>query len=1187
MVKVAVNGETSRGNEPGSRTAWDPYDLTRERLLLGGAQAVVRLLLMQKERDRRAGLKTAGFISGYRGSPLGGLDLQFVQAKKHFDAQDIHFQPGLNEDLAATAVWGAQQAGLSGEGRFDGVFSLWYAKGPGVDRSGDALRHANLAGTASHGGVLALAGDDHTAESSSTAYQSEFAFIDAMIPVLAPANVQEILDYGLLGLAMSRFTGTWVAMKCVKEIVQATSTVNASLDRIQPVLPTDYRLPPGGLGIRAGDIFLAQDERLQTAKQEALRAFLRANRLDRLIFNGGEAPRIGLIASGKTYLDLRQGLVHLGIENEDAAAELGLRLYKVGCSWPLEPQGLRAFANGLDLIIVIEEKRALIEMQARDILYGMADHPFILGKQDRHGNSLFPASGAYEASDIALAIGDFLLDHGRRGPAKELLAHRLETLRQGSRLSARFTDVAQRLPGFCAGCPHNRSTQVPDGMRAYAGIGCHFMALGMDRSTQGFAHMGAEGANWIGEAPFSRRGHIIQNLGDGTYTHSGLLAIRFAVAAGVDITYKILFNDAVAMTGGQRLEGGPTVDRIARQLAAEGVAQIAVVTDEPEKYTPGIAWPAGVTIEPRQELDAVQRRLATLPGVTVLLYDQTCATEKRRRGKRAKAAAPSRRVFINELLCEGCGDCGLVSNCVAIQPKETEFGRKRTIDQSSCNQDFSCLEGFCPALVSVEGVQPKRIADTVADLFPALPQPSLPVIGDRPFGIIVTGIGGTGVVTIGALLGVAAHFEGKICGINDMAGLAQKGGAVFSHVRIAQAEDQIHAIRIGQGEADLVLGCDLVATASRKILTAIVKGKTAVLVNDAEILPGDFARDADYHLPAQACRQALLEAAGDGVTFIEATNLATALFGQSLAANLFLLGHAWQQGLVPLAENSILAAIALNGQAVAMNEAAFLWGRRAAAHPASVAAIIVKAQAKDGGRILPVSTTLDQIVSRRAAFLTAYQDEAYAERYLALVEQAIATERRIMPGCDDFSKAVARNYFKLLAIKDEYEVGRLYSDGSFARQIGQTFEGEPVFTFYLRHPLWRRRVDEKGAEDKGKGTGNQPAKISLGPWMLPVFRLLARLKVVRGTAFDLFGYQRERREERQMLADYESTIADILSRLTPVNHSVAVALAALPEKIRGFGPVRERHRQAAQAEEALLMRQLAASSAATTLAAAE
>ena len=911
-----VKGPVDFIEELRSTSLNDKYDLTKRRIFVSGPQAIVRLLIMQKEFDRRAGLDTAGFISGYPGSPLGGLDHNFIRAKKVFEANDILFQPGLNEDLAATAIWGAQQAEMRGEGRFDGVFSLWYGKGPGVDRSGDVFRHVNLAGTSKYGGALALMGDDHTAESSTTAHQSEFTFIDVMMPILSPAGVQEIIDYGLYGYAMSRFTGAWVGLKCLKDTVESTGSIDGSLDRVTPVTPNDFVMPAGGLNIRPRDNVLEQEKRLHNFKRDAMLAWLRANRLNKIITSGGPRAKIGVIAAGKSYLDVLQAMDDLGIDEVGANA-LGLRLLKIGCTWPIEPMGLREFARGLELIIVVEEKRALIETQVREELYGSPNQPVCIGKKDENGRWLFPVTGALDANDIAIAIGRRIL----RFAASEKLEQRLQRLETAQSMLAADEDLGARSPYFCSGCPHNSSTKVPDGMRAYAGIGCHYMAQLMDRSTEGFTQMGGEGANWVGEARFSKRPHVFQNLGDGTYNHSGILALRFAVTAGVDITYKILFNGAIAMTGGQRLEGGLSVDMIARQVAAENVARIVVVTDEPHKYPATLKWPAGLTIRDRHDLDDVQRELAATPGVTVLIYDQACAAEKRRRRKRHELAEPDRRVIINELVCEGCGDCGVKSNCVSIQPLETEFGRKRVIDQSSCNKDFSCVEGFCPSFVTVHGARPKK-AQLKQDLdLPLPPRPATPAIGARPYGILVTGVGGTGVVTIGAILGMAAHLEGKGCGSIDMAGLAQKGGAVTSHVKIAANPDDIHAIRVAAGEADLVLGCDLLVTGSRKALAAMRKGETGVVVNTAEIYPGEFTRNADFTLPSERIKAAIRRAAGERAHFIDATGLATALLGNSIAANMFMLGHAWQQGLVPLDDASVLRAIELNGEAVEMNQA--------------------------------------------------------------------------------------------------------------------------------------------------------------------------------------------------------------------------------------------------------------------------
>src|SRR5690242_5171502 len=913
----------------------DKYDVTQSHVLVTGYQALIRACLMQKERDRRAGLNTAGYVTGYRGSPLGGLDQQFIRAARQLAAADIKFQAGLNEDLAATALWGTQQAELRGEGQFDGVFGMWYGKGPGVDRSGDVFRHANLSGTSKYGGVVALMGDDHTAESSTTAHQSEFHFVDVMIPILNPAGVQEIIDYAQFAWAMSRFTGAWSALKCMHETVESTGVVDGSLERVQIANPTDFAMPPGGLNIRLTDTFLGQEARLHDFKRDAMLAFVRANKLNKIITSGGRNPKIGIVTTGKAYLDVRQAFDELGID-ELKCNDLGLRLFKIACVWPIGRQELADFAQGLDLIIVVEEKRSLIEVQVREELYGTANQPVCIGKKDENGNWLFPVKGALDPNDIAICIGDRLLRYG----ANEELAANVARLKSAQRALSETTDVAQRIPYFCSGCPHNTSTRVPEGSRAYAGIGCHYMAQWMERKTLGYTQMGGEGANWIGEAPFSKRDHVFQNLGDGTYNHSGYLAIRAAIASGVKMTYKILFNDAVAMTGGQANDGGLTVPQIAAQVAAEGASRVVVVSDEPWKYPKDTQWPRGLTVHHREELDTVQRELATVPGVSTLIYDQTCAAEKRRRRKRGAFPDPDKRVVINDLVCEGCGDCGVKSNCVSVQPLETEWGRKRTIDQSSCNKDYSCVKGFCPSFVTVHGAKLKKGERTPepSDWAP-LPAPSMPLI-NHPYSIIVTGIGGSGVVTIGGILGMAAHLEGKGVGVLDMAGLAQKGGAVYSHIRIANSFDEIHAIRVAAAGADLVLGGDIVVVGNKKVLGAMKPG-TQVVVNTAEFLPGDFTRNADYSLPTERLKRAIIGAAGRERThFVDAGRLATALLGQSIGANMFMLGYAYQTGALPLSADAIERAIEMNGEAVPMNISAFRYGRRAAVDPAALEALV-------------------------------------------------------------------------------------------------------------------------------------------------------------------------------------------------------------------------------------------------------
>ncbi len=1147
----------------------DKYDLTKSQVFLSGTQAILRILLTQRERDRRAGLNTAGFVSGYRGSPLGGLDQQLFRARKQLEQANIVFQPGINEELAATACWGAQQAEMRGEGKYDGVFGLWYGKGPGVDRAGDVFRHANLAGSSPHGGVLALMGDDHTAESSTNAHQTEFAFIDHMIPILNPAGVQEMLDYGIYGYALSRFAGTWCAYKCVKDNVESTASVDGAIDRVKIAIP-EFQMPPGGLNIRPNDLdFLAQEVRLHEFKRAAALAFVQANSLNKIIFSGGSAARIGIITVGKSYLDVRQALDDLGID-EGRANALGLRLYKIACPWPLDPVGLMAFARGLDQIIVVEEKRSLLEVQVKEELYGSASQPQVIGKRDEHGDWLFHVKGALDPNDIAIAVGERLLKVAH----SDEIADKVSRLRQFQAMLAEGKDVGSRIPYFCSGCPHNTSTKVPEGSRAYAGIGCHFMASWMDRSTEGFTQMGGEGANWVGEEKFSTRGHVFQNLGDGTYNHSGSLAIRFALAAKTNVTYKILFNDAVAMTGGQHHDGNLTVDMIARQVRAEGVERIALVSDDIEKYG-GIAFPANMSLNHRDDLDTVQRELSREPGVSVLIYDQTCAAEKRRRRKRGQYPDPDKRIIINELVCEGCGDCGVKSNCVSVQPQETEFGRKRRIDQSNCNKDFSCVNGFCPSFVTVHGAKPKKAEALVKAgvAAPLLPEPAQPDLANG-WACIVTGIGGTGVVTIGAILGMAAHLEGKGCGMIDMAGLAQKGGAVSSHIRLARTPDDINAIRVSAGKADMILGCDLVVTGSKKVLAAMREGHTLSVVNTAEVMPGDFARNADYSLPAERLKRAITAATGkERTAFVDATGLASALFGNSIAANMFMLGFAHQRGGVPLSAAAIEKGIALNGEAVAMNLAAFQHGRLAAHDPAAIEALVAPVRQPTAVRHL--SQTLDEMVARRVEFLTAYQNAAYAQRYAGLVARIRMAEKARAPGKSGLAEAVARYAFKLMAYKDEYEVARLYTDGTFAKQVAATFDGATRLEFHLAPPLL-------GKKDPNTG---EPLKTTFGPWMLKAFGALAKLKALRGTRFDPFGYTEERRTERRLIGEYEGLMDYVSARLNPDNHAIALALASIPEKIRGFGPVKARHLDAALAEQATLREQFEQGSAPLKMAA--
>ena len=1134
----------------------DKFDLAVDRVLLNGAQAAVRLMLMQRERDRLTGMNTAGYVTGYRGSPIAGLETQFKRGARETAAANIVFQPAINEELAADALWGAQQAELRGEGKYDGVFGLWYGKGPGVDRAGDALRHANHAGTSKHGGVVALMGDDHTCESSTTAHQSEFAFVDAMIPILSPAGVQEILDYGVYGFALSRFAGTWAGIKCVKDNMEATAVCDGRPSRVSIALPTDYAMPPGGLNIFLNEAPIAREARLHDFRHAAGLAFARANGLDKIIWRGGTNARIGVVSAGKSYLDTRQALDELGIDEVRGAA-LGVRLYKVAMPWPLEPTGVKAFATGLDLIVVVEEKRSLIETQLREILYGGANAPAIVGKYDEHGKWLFPSKGALEPTQIALGIGERVLRFADDATLKE----RLSALRKLIGNAAPRGDEMQRTPYFCAGCPHNSSTVVPEGSRAYAGIGCHYMAQWMDRETLGFTQMGGEGANWIGEAPFSKTGHVFQNIGDGTYVHSGSLAIRAAIASGVNITYKILFNDAVAMTGGQALDGGKTAAQIAHEMVAEGAERVVMLTDEPEKYE-GVPLPRGVLVHHRDDLDEVQQELREIPGATVLIFDQTCAAEKRRRRKRGTFPDPDKRVFINAAVCEGCGDCGVQSNCVAILPLETDLGRKRQIDQSACNKDFSCLKGFCPSFVTIEGARPAKRSGTAGAVdiearAENLPEPKLPSL-EKPFQMLINGIGGTGVVTVMAVLGEAAFLEGKAFGGMEMTGMAQKGGAVACHARIALEPGDIYAIRTALGGADLMLGGDLVVTASANMLATFSLFRTSAVVNSHEVLTGDFTRAPALALPARRMRRDIEERTGKGRNwFFDAHAIAERVFGDSIGANMLLLGYAYQLGLVPIGAAAIEQAIALNGAAVEMNRRAFRLGRVVAHDPAVIDALVAKPGA------VAATETLDALIDRRAAFLTRYQDVDYADRYRAGLTDIRAAEQRARPGADALARTAAESLFKLMVYKDEYEVARLYTDGTFAAALNEQFGAAGKVTLHLAPPLLTG-ID--------KATG-RPKKRAFGPWILPSLRQLAKFKTLRGTAWDPFGRTAERRLERQLIADYDALVKDVSCSLSPANYAAALPLLATAREIKGFGPVKLASAGRAKLREAELLEQ--------------
>ncbi|MEJ5216891.1 indolepyruvate ferredoxin oxidoreductase family protein [Cognatishimia sp. D5M38] len=1100
----------------------DKFDLSKKQVLLNGTQALVRLMLTQKARDTAAGLNTAGYVTGYRGSPLGAVDSVMMRAEPELSAADVLFQSGLNEDLAATQLWGAQQAELRGEGKFDGVFGLWYGKGPGVDRTGDAMRHANMAGTSKHGGVLMAMGDDHTGESSTVLHQSEWALVDAYMPVVSPAGVQEVIDYGLYGIALSRFAGVWVGLKTMKDTIEATSVVDGSLDRVQIVEP-EFDMPEGGLNIRLGDTPHAQEARMIDYKRFAAEAFSHANKMDKRIW-GKPGAKIGFVAAGKNWLDLTHAMSLLGID-EAEAERLGITTYKVGQVFPLDMKGFHDWAEGLDLIVIVEEKRKLIEVQVKEAIFddrrGRRVYGWYKGGAGTlHREELFPTRDALNPIMIAQKIGEILVEEGRD---TEAVKNGIALLDEAQRAD-NAEDITARIPHFCSGCPHNSSTKVPDGSRAYAGIGCHYMVQWMDRETSGFTHMGAEGANWIGEAPFSNRDHVFQNLGDGTYNHSGVQAIRAALAAGTNITYKILYNDAVAMTGGQSNDGGLDAPKITRELLAMGVEDVVVVYDEKEDVVQS-AFPSGVPFHERAELMQVQERLSKTKGVSAIVYVQTCAAEKRRRRKRGTFPDIDKRVFINTDVCEGCGDCGVQSNCISIVPVETELGRKRAIDQSNCNKDFSCVNGFCPSFVTLKGAKVRKEAAKDVTL-PDMPEPEIAPIKST-HNVVITGVGGTGVVTIGAVLAQAAQIDGKAAGMMEMAGLAQKGGAVHIHCRLAETPEAISAIRVATGECDALIGGDLVVSAGAKTLGLTAAGRTGAVVNSHEIITGEFTRNTEFSIPTDRLTVALEARLREGLALFNASELARVIMGDSIYSNMMIFGAAWQKGLVPISRDAILAAIELNGAAVERNKRAFELGRWAVLYPEDARAMMTP-------NVVELPKTLDEKIAMRADHLTKYQNKRLAKKY-----------RKMVDGIEDarLKEAVAKGYHKLLSYKDEYEVARLHL--STMEKAAAQFEDGFEMTFHLAPPMISK-----------EGPNGRPEKREFGPGMIRWFKLLARMKGLRGTALDIFGHTEERKMERALIKQYEADMAEILPANRATASDEAVALAELPLQIRGFGPAK-------------------------------
>ncbi len=1115
----------------------DKYSLSQTRAYLTGIEALVRLPILQHQRDQERGLNTAGFVSGYRGSPLGGLDQAMWQAEKYLDQHNIKFVAGINEDLGATAVQGSQEVGLLPGSQFDGVFGMWYGKGPGLDRSIDAFRHANAAGTSVHGGVLAVVGDDHGCKSSTYPYQSEHIFTSLSMPVLAPANVQEVLDLGIFGWELSRYCGCWVGLKAITENMDSAISAEIDPNRINITIPTDFEMPDGGVNIRWPDAPLDQEKRLNKYKIYAALAFARENELNKIVIDT-QTPKLGIITSGKSYLDVLQAFDDLGI-TEEMASRVGLRVYKVGMPWPLEPVKTHEFAQGLDEILVVEEKRSVMEDQLTGQLYNwpVEKRPRVVGEYDEEGQDLLTNLSELTPAMIAKVIAERLKPHF----TNDLIEQRVKFIEKKERTLAKPRDVSVRQATFCSGCPHNTSTQVPEGSYAGGGIGCHYMATwSQTRPAHNFTQMGGEGANWVGMAHFTDMPHMFQNLGDGTYFHSGVLAIRQAVSAKVNITYKILYNEAVAMTGGQQVDGSLTMPELVLQLKGEGIKRIEIVSDEPDNHT-GLEDNV-VSVNHRKKLDWVQQSLRETQGCTVLIYQQPCATEKRRKKKRGTYVEKKSRVFINEAVCEGCGDCGLKSNCLSIVPNETELGRKRKIDQAACNIDQSCLNGFCPSFVTVEGGE-LRIPDPIKVSSEPLPTPNKPDL-NQPWNVVVTGVGGTGVLTVTAVLSMAAHLEGKGVATMNQTGLAQKFGPVISHLRIAERQRDIHAVRIPAGDADLLIGADLLVSASDDALAKMHLNRTYAVVNDTISPTAEFVNNPDTVYNSTAMKRSIEHELSDGhARFLPAGELSEKLLGDPIATNLFLVGYAYQQGLLPVSAKAISKALELNGVRVEFNQQAFYWGRRAFLDQSKVQSLAgigqpQQAQLQD----------LEGIIAYRENDLKNYQNTAYAKSFFDVVERVRQCEAHSI-GSDELTKAVARSLHRLMAVKDEYEVARLYTDGQFLENLSQQFSGQPKLSFYFAPPTWSALLGKKHE-------GQPPHKRRFGGYTFGILKILAKLKFLRGTKADIFGYSRERKMERQLVNDFKLTLDELLQGLNKDNHQLAIDIVESVQKVRGYGHVK-------------------------------
>lgn len=1127
----------------------DKYKLENGIRFLTGTQALVRIPLVQIRKDNKNNLKTACYISGYRGSPLGGYDQQILKNIDYLKANNINFQPGINEELAATSLWGTQQSNLRGKGKYDGVFGIWYGKGPGVDRAGDALKHVNLAGTSKYGGVLALMGDDHICESSTTSHQSEFAMIDAMIPFFNPSGVQEILDYGLLGIHLSRKSGCWVGIKCVHDNVSSGATVDLNENRFLIKDIKSEILPEEGLNIRLNDTPQAKEHRLHYHKIKVVKEFCKINKLNEIKYNFPNS-KIGVVTTGKSYLDTKLAFEKIGID-ENLAKQIGIKFLKIAMPWPLEESIIKEFSEGLEKIIVIEEKRSLIETQIKEILFNSSKNIKIIGKLDEENNDFFLSSGSLDPGEIAIKLYKYI----KQIYSSEKIQNKINNLKNLIQENNNFFDI-KRTPYFCSGCPHNTSTKIPENTRAITGISCAYLVQSMERNNEGFTQMGSEGASWVGESVFSNTDHIFQNMGDGTYIHSGILSIRHAVAAKTKMTFKILYNDAVALTGGQALDGLPTVAQMSRQLESEGVKKIAIITDEPNKYKTSDRFSRNSKVYDRKEIIDVQKNLSKINDTTAIIYDQTCAAEKRRRIKKSLLPEPNEKIFINEKVCEGCGDCGIQSNCISIVPVETEYGRKRQIDQYNCNKDYSCVEGFCPSFVSVIGdVKLKKNFDNslIEKINSTIIEPILPEI-QQSYGIMIAGIGGTGVVTIGAILATAAQIDGKGSGVLDMTGLAQKGGAVKSFLRIFNDPKEINTIRLSYGDTNLLMGFDLLVANDDEVLRTLDKQKTKSIINSDEIMTGEFTRDKDFFLPFDKMKENLISVLGrKNVDLIPSNTIANKILGDSILSNMFIVGKAYQSGCIPINAKAIEQAIKLNGVSIEENIHAFRLGRHFINIKEEINNLIYE---KD-----KVITDFDEKIINRYNFLIEYQNKKYADQYKELVDYVKKHEQKIKIDKNHFSNAVAINYFKLMSYKDEYEVARLYSNKEFISKINNTFEGNFKINFHLAPPIFYK---------KDKVTGN-PLKMHFGSWTMILFKFISTLKFLRGTYFDPFAYLDERKIERLLINDYKDRILEICSKLTKDNYTLAVEIASIPDQIRGFGYIKNKNIEIAKSCEDRLM----------------